>query len=77
MVHADTAPPLPQISCYCTDTGGERVELGQSACLQVGQRMFTARCEMSLNVPIWREKSEGCAVSSLPSRTEAVSSPQG
>ncbi|WP_082802369.1 hypothetical protein [Falsihalocynthiibacter arcticus] len=59
------APPLPEISCYCTDKTGSRVELGQSICLQVDGRMFTARCEMSLNNPMWREQSEGCLSSGL------------
>ncbi|MEX0284031.1 MAG: hypothetical protein AB3N23_05420 [Paracoccaceae bacterium] len=53
------------IDCYCTDSKGARVELGQSICLQVDGRMFTAQCQMSLNNPMWRETSEGCATSSL------------
>ncbi|WP_226780839.1 hypothetical protein [Oceaniglobus trochenteri] len=48
------------IDCYCTDSKGGRVELGQSICLNVNGRMFTAQCQMSLNVPMWREISEGC-----------------
>lgn len=59
------APPLPEISCYCTDKTGARVELGQEICLQVGGRMFTARCEMSLNNPMWREQADGCLSSRL------------
>jgi hypothetical protein len=43
------------IDCYCTDSSGARIELGESICLQVGGRMFTAQCQMSLNVPMWRE----------------------
>ncbi|MEM9583965.1 MAG: hypothetical protein AAGA08_12690 [Pseudomonadota bacterium] len=46
--------------CYCTDKGGERVELGQTRCLNVGGRIFMARCEMSLNVPMWREQQGDC-----------------
>ena len=53
------------IDCYCTDTSGARVELGESICLQVGGRMFTAQCQMSLNVPMWRETSDGCMSSQL------------
>ena len=48
------------IDCYCTDKTGARVELGEVRCLQVDGRMFMARCEMSLNNPMWREVSEGC-----------------
>nr|WP_239479668.1 hypothetical protein [Actibacterium sp. 188UL27-1] len=52
--------------CYCTDSSGSRVELGQLICLQVDGRLFMARCEMSLNVPMWREQQSGCSTSSLP-----------
>lgn len=53
------------VDCYCTDSGGARVELGESICLQVGGRMFTAQCQMSLNVPMWRETQNGCLSSEL------------
>ena len=53
------------IDCYCTDTSGGRVELGDTICLQVDGRMFMAQCQMSLNVPMWREVAEGCMTSSL------------
>jgi hypothetical protein len=56
------------IDCYCTDRQGARVELGQSICLDVGGRRFTAQCQMSLNVPMWREISNGCLSSSLSGR---------
>ena len=50
--------------CYCTDKTGARVELGTEICMQVGGRDFIARCEMSLNNPMWREISQGCLSSS-------------
>ncbi len=53
------------VECYCTDTGGARVELGQTICLQVDGRMFMAQCQMSLNVPMWREVASGCLSSFL------------
>lgn len=53
------------IDCYCTDKTGARVELGQTICLQVDGRMFMAQCQMSLNVPMWREVAKGCLSSSL------------
>jgi len=31
----------------------------------VNGRMFTAQCQMSLNVPMWRETAQGCLSSSL------------
>ena len=51
--------------CYCTDKSGARVDLGQMICLKVDGRMFMAQCQMSLNVPMWREVSEGCLSSEL------------
>ena len=48
------------IDCYCTDTQGARVELGETICLHVDGRAFMALCDMSLNVPIWRDTGEGC-----------------
>ncbi|WP_420586892.1 hypothetical protein [Ruegeria sp.] len=51
--------------CYCTDKSGSRIELGELICLQVDGRMFTAQCQMSLNVPMWREVQEGCLSSGL------------
>ena len=48
------------IDCYCTDTSGARVELGETICLHVDGRMFMAQCQMSLNVPMWREVAVGC-----------------
>ncbi|ATG36021.1 hypothetical protein PhaeoP23_01881 [Phaeobacter piscinae] len=60
-VRADvTAPNGRTIDCYCTDKSGSRIELGEFICLQVDGRMFTAQCQMSLNVPMWREVQKGC-----------------
>ncbi len=53
------------IDCYCTDTQGGRVEVGDMICLHVDGRMFMAQCQMSLNVPMWREISPGCLSSGL------------
>jgi hypothetical protein len=46
--------------CYCTDSNGQRVDMGKTACLVIGSRRILARCDMSLNNPAWREESEGC-----------------
>jgi len=54
------------VECYCTDSRGERVEMGEMICLRVGGKMFMARCSMSLNVPTWRKVSDGCLSSGLP-----------
>jgi len=53
------------VECFCTDTQGARVELGEKICLYVDGRAFMAKCDMSLNVPIWRDTGEGCISSSL------------
>ncbi|MDR9485569.1 MULTISPECIES: hypothetical protein [Sediminimonas] len=62
---ADTTIGGKTVDCYCTDKSGARVELGQSICLQVDGRMFTAQCQMSLNVPMWREVASGCLSSRI------------
>ncbi len=58
------APALGQsakgVDCYCTDSSGARVELGEMICLTVGGRSFVAQCQMSLNVPMWRELGQIC-----------------
>ncbi len=67
--HADVVGPGGKvIDCFCTDKTGSRVELGQSICLNVDGRRFTARCEMSQNVPMWREQQDGCVTSNLLER---------
>ncbi|WP_443069116.1 hypothetical protein [Sulfitobacter sp. HI0023] len=60
-----TAPSGRTIDCYCTDRSGARVELGETICMQVDGRMFMAQCQMSLNVPMWREVQQGCLSSRL------------
>ncbi len=54
------------IDCYCTDSTGGRVDLNQEICLFVDGRAFIARCEMSLNVPIWRDTGRSCISSAVP-----------
>ena len=34
--------------------------MGETICLSVGGRNFLARCEMSLNVPMWRDIGSDC-----------------
>lgn len=60
-----TSPSGKTVDCYCTDKSGSRLELGQMTCLQVDGRMFMAQCQMSLNVPMWREVAPGCLSSEL------------
>jgi len=57
------APPKEGYSypdCYCTDSDGKRVEMGETACLTIGSRQVLARCDMSVNNPTWRHEAEGC-----------------
>ena len=61
-----TSPSGKTVDCYCTDTGGARVELGQTQCLVVNGRAFMALCDMSLNSPIWRDTGDGCLSSAAP-----------
>lgn len=65
------------VDCYCTDSNGGRVELGEMICLHVGGRSFMAQCQMSLNVPMWREISQGCLSSSLRQRLQPAIKPRG
>jgi hypothetical protein len=53
------------VDCYCTDSSGGRVELGETICMHVDGRSFMAQCQMSLNNPMWREVGDGCLSSSL------------
>ncbi len=67
-VRADVIAPDGTVrDCYCTDSTGGRIELGETICLHVDGRMFMAQCQMSLNVPMWREVQEGCLSSRLQS----------
>jgi len=70
-----TGPGGKVIECYCTDTQGSRIELGQEICLFVNGRAFMALCEMALNVPIWRDTGIGCLSSSLDQNILQFSKP--
>lgn len=69
--------PGNAVDCYCTDRQGARVELGQTICLFVDGRSFTARCEMSQNNPTWRDTGEGCVSSRAPSLPERLARLRG
>lgn len=58
-------PPKPKKGfrypdCFCTDSKGQRVEMGMTSCLQIGSQKFLARCAMSLNNPTWRRIDDKC-----------------
>ena len=44
---------------YCSNQG-HRVEMGDLSCLRVDGRVFLARCDMSLNNPVWRTVQDSC-----------------
>lgn len=60
----DRAFPTP----WCRDGDGNRVELGGLTCIAAGcTPPYLARCEMSLNSPMWRKVQDGCpAVENRP-----------
>ena len=62
---ADVTAGGVTIPCYCRDTYGERREVGEEVCLVVDGRAFMGRCEMALNVTIWRDTGAGCVSSRL------------
>lgn len=51
--------------CFCTDKNRVRVELGQRICMYVDGRAYLAECQMSQNVPMWRDVGEVCPGASL------------
>ena len=65
LILAGTTPSSAQtstktIDCYCTDKTGDRIDLGVIICMEVDGRVYSARCEMALNNPFWREVEGGC-----------------
>jgi len=62
---AKDAPPLPVIELYCTDSNGERRELGEVICITASCQTWTAKCDMSLNNVMWRKVQDGCPAVSL------------
>jgi len=67
-----TTPSGAVVDCYCTDSSGARVELEEVICLYVDGRAFMARCEMSLNNPMWRPTGDACVSSSLIERLKPL-----
>lgn len=57
---------MPGVEYYCTGSGGERYELGAIICITASCQTWTARCDMSLNIPMWRKTQDGCPAVSLP-----------
>jgi len=69
--------PMPGVEYFCTDTNGDRRELGEVTCITAGSCLqMIARCDMSANSPMWRKIQEGCpaaaASTSILDRLNAV-----
>ena len=73
-VKSANAPPLPVIELYCTDTQGQRRELGEVVCIIASScQQMLAKCDMSQNNVMWRQIQEGCPGASLtPSLTDRL-----
>lgn len=55
---------------FCTGADGRRHELGEVVCLVNNSCSDTwlAKCDMSLNNPMWRKVQDGCPAASLLDR---------
>ena len=79
--NAQTYQPLPAkegheyAETYCSNRG-HHVEMGGLSCLRVDGRVFLARCEMSLNSPVWRMVQNNCPaeLDTLADKSAATSS---
>jgi hypothetical protein len=58
---------------YCTGSNGERYELGEVICITASScQVWLAKCDMSLNNPMWRKVQDGCPTASLLDRIHAL-----
>jgi hypothetical protein len=64
-VKSKDAPPLRKIELYCTDSNGQRRELGAVICITASCLTWTAKCDMSLNNVMWRKLQDGCPAVSV------------
>jgi len=58
-------PKAAKPECFCTDSAGDRKDLGDIICITIGSRSFMAKCVMAQNNPFWRDLGEGCLSSKL------------
>lgn len=59
---------------YCTGSDGSRHELGEVVCLVNNscQQIWMAKCDMSLNNPMWRKVQDGCPAATLLERFDRL-----
>lgn len=57
---------------FCTGSEGERYELGEIVCLVNNScsESWLAKCDMSLNNPMWRKVQDGCPAATLLDRLQ-------
>jgi len=60
MLQAVSLAAPPDAVCTCRNRDGSKLELGQTACIRVGDVAYLARCEKDLNVTTWRKLRDGC-----------------
>jgi len=67
---AELYPPLPGVEYYCTNSQGERIEIGGVICITASCNTWMARCEMtsSNRMAIWRKTQDGCPGAGLMGR---------
>ncbi|MFV2003283.1 MAG: hypothetical protein ACC619_09920 [Paracoccaceae bacterium] len=63
----DGAPRSEPYDYFCTGSNGERYELGEVICIRSSscQPVWLAKCDMSLNNPMWRKVQDGCPVAGV------------
>ncbi len=65
MVANSVSASPPDRRCTCRNRDGARYELGQVACIRVGEITYMARCEMNLNVTTWKKLRDGCPTAEI------------
>lgn len=65
---------MPGVEYFCTDSGGDRIEIGAIMCFSASCQTWMARCERSHSngTAMWRKVSEGCPAASLTDRIKAA-----
>ena len=59
---------------FCTGPDGQRFEQGEVTCLVNNScsQAWLAKCDMSLNNPMWRKVQDGCPAASLLERFQRL-----
>lgn len=65
LVAGSVSASAPGGRCTCRHRDGAKYELGQTACIRIGDISYLARCEMNLNVTTWKRLQDGCPTAGL------------